>query len=110
MAKDDDASLNCENKASADAKEQGELVLQTDIYSYTYFKIWVSDAPYQNGELMIKCFFTIFIQLTIIYLRFKEAIEDEKPVIGGTPELNVVKLATAYFMHLQLYPEFEISL
>jgi hypothetical protein len=59
---------------------------------------------------MIKCFLTIVIQVMIIYLRFDEAIKDQTPIENGTPELNCVKLACAFFMHLQLYPEIEISL
>jgi hypothetical protein len=51
------------------------LRLQTDIYSYTFFEFVVNDNPFLHGELMIKCFLTVTIQVMIIYLRFDEAVE-----------------------------------
>ena len=54
---------------------------------------------------MIKCILTIIIQMSLIYLRFTEAIASEVPLVPGTPELNIIRLTSAFFMHIQLYPE-----
>lgn len=59
---------------------------------------------------MIKCFLAIIIQLSLIYLRFTEAIASKVPLVPGTPELNIIRLTSAFFMHIQLYPEIKISL
>ena len=59
---------------------------------------------------MIKCFLTIIIQIMIMVLRFREAIQNRGEIVYGTPELNAVRLCCAFFMHLQLYPEIEVSL
>jgi len=87
-----------------------KLDLQSDIYSYTYFVIWGDSNHYRHAELMIKCFLTIIIQLSLIYLRFTEAISSDVPLVPGTPELNIIRLTSAFFMHIQLYPEIKISL
>ena len=86
------------------------LELQNDIYSYTYLKIHNDKNPFLHGELMIKCFLTIIIQIMIMVLRFREAIQNRGEIVYGTPELNAVRLCCAFFMHLQLYPEIEVSL
>lgn len=100
-----------ENKCDPEKEEKViKLNLQSDIYSYTFYKFVTSENPFLHGELMIKCFLTITIQVMIIYLRFEEAIMEQGEIKNGTPELNCVKLACAFFMHLQLYPEIEISL
>lgn len=77
-----------------------KLNLQSDIYSYTYYKFVTSENPFMHGELMIKCFLTITIQVMIIFLRFQEAIQTQAAIENGTPQLNCVKLACAFFMHL----------
>ena len=59
---------------------------------------------------MIKCILTIIIQMSLIYLRFTEAIASEVPLVPGTPELNIIRLTSAFFMHIQLYPEIKVSL
>jgi hypothetical protein len=51
------------------------LTLQHDIYSFAYLKIHSDDNPFIHGDLMIKVFLTIILQLMIMFLRFKEAIE-----------------------------------
>jgi hypothetical protein len=100
-----------EKKNESDNEEKViKLNLQSDIYSYTFYKFVVSENPFLHGELMIKCFLAITIQVMIIYLRFKEAVDEQGYIENGSPELNCVKLACAFFMHLQLYPEIEISL
>jgi hypothetical protein len=43
------------------AKEMIKLDLQSDIYSYTYFKIWSDDNHYRHAELMIKSFLAMII-------------------------------------------------
>jgi hypothetical protein len=77
-----------------------KLDMQSDIYSYTYFNIWNDSNHYRNAELMIKCFLTIIIQMSLIYLRFTEAIDSKLPLIPGTPELNIIRLTSAFFMHI----------
>jgi hypothetical protein len=54
-----------------------KLELQVDIYSYTYLKIHNDDNPFVHGDLMIKCFLTIVLQMMIMFLRFKEAINSQ---------------------------------
>jgi len=46
----------------------------------------------------------------VMFLRLGEAISEGHYVIYGTPDIMAVRLACALFMHLQLYPEIEISL
>lgn len=90
-----------QNKEDSDNEDKViKLNLQSDIYSYTYYKFVTSENPFLHGELMIKCFLSITIQVMIIYLRFEEAVNDQGDIINGTPELNCVKLACAFFMHL----------
>ena len=48
--------------------------------------------------------------MMIMFLRFQEAINGQSIVTYGKPELIAVRLACAFFMHLQLYPEIEVSL
>jgi hypothetical protein len=92
------------------SKQIVKLDLQNDIYSYTYFKIWSDTNHYRHAELMIKCFLAIIIQVSLIYLRFTEAINSPMPLVPGTPELNIIRLTSAFFMHVQLYPEIQVSL
>ena len=54
-----------------------KLELQNDIYSYTYLKIHNDDNPFVHGDLMIKCFLTIVLQMMVMTLRFKEAIHSQ---------------------------------
>ena len=90
-----------EKKNESDNEEKViKLNLQSDIYSYTFYKFVVSENPFLHGELMIKCFLAITIQVMIIYLRFKEAVDEQGYIENGSPELNCVKLACAFFMHL----------
>ena len=65
---------------------------------------------YKHAELMIKCFLAIIIQICIVYLRFKEAIESPAALVPGTPALNIIRLTSAFFMHIQLYPEIKVSI
>lgn len=87
-----------------------QLKLESDIYSFTYLKMHSDENPYVHGELMVKSFLTIVLQMMVMFLRFDEAISERHDVTFGTPDVIAVRLACAFFMHLQLYPEIEVSL
>jgi len=87
-----------------------KLKLESDIYSFTYLKMHSDENPFVHGELMVKSFLTIVLQLMVMFLRFGEAIGERGTVVYGDPALIAVRLACAFFMHLQLYPEIEVSL
>lgn len=84
--------------------------MESDIYSFTYLKIHSDENPFVHGELMIKSFLTIVLQLMVMILRLDEALSERHEVTFGSPDVIAVRLACAFFMHLQLYPEIEISI
>jgi hypothetical protein len=45
------------------------LKLEADIYSFTYLKMHSDENPYVHGELMVKSFLTIILQLMVMFLR-----------------------------------------
>lgn len=54
---------------------------------------------------MVKCFFTIMLQMAIIFYKFKPIVESEVPVFRGDAGLNAVRLICSFVMHLYTYPE-----
>lgn len=86
-----------------------KLALTKDIYSYTFFCFVNNHNPVILGELMIKCFFTIMLQLAIIYYKFASIALSEAPVYRGSAGLNVVRLICSFVMHLYTYPEIRLS-
>ena len=46
------------------------LNLQSDIYSYTYFKFATDKNPVLLGDLMMKCFLAIMIQIMLTYYKY----------------------------------------
>lgn len=58
---------------------------------------------------MIKCFFTIFLQVAIIYYKFGSIATSEIPVYRGDAGLNIVRLICSFVMHLYTYPEIRLS-
>ena len=50
------------------------LNLQSDIYSYTYFKFATSKNPVLLGDLMMKCFLAIMIQIMLTYFKYQTVI------------------------------------
>ena len=89
---------------------RAKLNLQNDIYSITYYQYHAHESPISNGDLLIKCLLAVVIQCLIIFYRFKEVYDNQPEITVGLPYMNSVRLACAFFMHLQLYPELEISL
>lgn len=59
---------------------------------------------------MVKSLLAVVIQCLIIFYRFKEVYDNQTEITIGLPYMNSVRLACSFFMHLQLYPELEISL
>jgi hypothetical protein len=87
------------------------LSLESDIYSYTYFKFATEKNPILLGDLMVKCFMSIMIQIMLTYFKYDTVIVDgESPVFRGDAKLNVVRLICAFIMHIQMYPEVNASL
>lgn len=62
-----------------------KLKLESDIYSFTYLKMHSDENPYVHGELMVKSFLTIVLQLMVMFLRFDEAIQKKSIVVYGSP-------------------------
>lgn len=62
-----------------------KLKLESDIYSFTYLKMHSDENPYVHGELMVKSFLTIVLQLMVMFLRFEEAIQKKNIVVYGSP-------------------------
>ena len=86
------------------------LALQTDIYSYTFFKFIHDHNPVFLGELMLKCFMAISVQFALIYFKYAETIDKELKVYPGDPTLNAVRIICTLIMHLYMYPEIAISI
>jgi len=80
------------------------LNLSKDIYSYTYFNFVKNHNPVMLGELMVKCFFTIGLQMAIIYYKFKPLVVKDVPVFRGDAGLNSVRLICTFIMHLYTFP------
>ena len=47
-----------------------KLSLQSDIYSFTFFKFVTDHNPILIGELMLKCFLTIMVQFSLILFKY----------------------------------------
>ena len=81
-------------------EKEVKLKLESDIYSFTYFKIHSDSNPYVHGELMVKSLLTVVVQMTVMVLRFQEAINSRKEIFYGGLGLIGVRLACAFMMHL----------
>jgi hypothetical protein len=53
--------------------QNDKLALTKDIYAYTFYCFVKNQNPVLIGELMIKCFFTMMLQVGIIWFKFEEA-------------------------------------
>ena len=110
----DDTGIQSEKPAEAAGKKKvrnvdyeirnDQLGLAKDIYSYTYYNFVKNHNPILIGELMVKCFFTIMLQMAIIFYKFKPLMENETPVFRGDAGLNAVRLICSFVMHLYTYP------
>jgi hypothetical protein len=87
-----------------------KLELQKDIYSFTYFKFATDHNPVLLGELSVKCFITIFVQLALIAFKLEEMGRKNERIYRGDAILNFVRIICAIIMHLSLYPEIKVSL
>lgn len=80
------------------------LDLAKDIYCYTFYNFVKNHNPIMLGELMVKCFFTIMLQMAIIFYKFKPLMDSETPVFRGDAGINAVRLICSFVMHLYTYP------
>jgi hypothetical protein len=87
-----------------------KLALESDIYSYAFFKFIHDHNPILLGELMLKCFMTIMVQFALIYFKYTETKKKELAVYPGTPTLNGVRIICTLIMHLYMYPEIATSI
>ena len=101
-------------KESAEEKLEREqpdtLGLEKDIYSYTFHVFCTSHNAVKVSELMMMCFATFTIQLTIVLNKYLETVKDESEPFIGDALLNMARLIASYIMHLYLYPEIKISM
>lgn len=79
-----------------------KLPLDSDIYSYTFFKCATKAHPHQIRDLMKKCLATASVQCILAMIKLN-AVSD-KPVYRGDVLINVVRLVCVYIMHIQLFP------
>ena len=99
-----------ENKEEEEKKEETQLVLGNDIYSYTFFKFATGRDVKSQADLMMLCFLTIIIQVTLMIAKYSEIEKMGKSVYRGDAYLNVVRIVCSFFMHLMQYPAIRQSL
>lgn len=91
------------------AEQNDKLALTKDIYAYTFYNFVKNPNPVFLGELMIKCFFTIMLQMAIITFKFEEAMGKKITVNRGDADLNIIRIVCAFVMHLYTYPEVRLA-
>jgi len=100
---------SCADVLVRDKDEKEVLPLGADIYSYTFFKFVKADNPNHLGGLMMKCYFTVMIQLFLTYLKWFQ-MYNSTAIYLGTNKLNLARVICAYIMHMQMYPELRSSM
>ena len=87
-----------------------KLALDSDIYSYTFFKFVTDHNPIEIGELMTLCFLTFLLQISVIAFLLQETLKDGLGIFLGDRSLNFIRLISTYIMHLHLFPKVQVSL
>lgn len=90
-------------------EEDDVLDLQSDIYSFTFYKFIYCKNEVILSQLMVLIFVTLGIQGGIIILLFMSDSLD-KPVFVGNAALNLARIVSAIIMHLSLFPEVRLCM
>lgn len=90
-------------------QQDDKLALTKDIYAYTFYCFIKNPNPVLIGELVIKCFFTIMLQMGIIYFKFDEAMNKNITIFRGDADLNIVRITCSFVMHLYTFPEIRLA-
>lgn len=76
-----------------------KLVLDGEIYSFTFYKFIKFHHPDYLAQLMMKCFVAFLVQVLVIYVKVYEVVKDASPIYRGSPAINCTRLVCCYLMH-----------
>ena len=93
----DKVAKNLEDKDDVEMRDK--VKLQSDIYSYTFWKCATSDDTHRLADLFNKCYLTVMIQVLISWYKLYETWT-EKEIYLGSNMLNMVRFICAYIMHI----------
>lgn len=106
------------NSENNDNEIERKLDIQEDIYSLTYLNFINNHDPLWHNQLMLKCFFTSFLQLSLGFLVVRESGEfkyDKQKesnhyqglgqVITGGIALNATRFICTLLLHMMIMPE-----
>jgi hypothetical protein len=90
--------------------ENIKLLLQVDIYCFTFLKFIQVDDPFLHKDLILKSCLTFMIQVSLCVLVLSETKGLGDEIYMGGTTLNAARLLCSLLLHLTIVPEIRISL